>query len=68
MSNIHGKGAIVYLGSVTGQAAATAMLDERAKGPPLPSVISRTIVQTLQILRPLGIPVMASAPPPSPAE
>ena len=54
--------------SAQDQAAATAMLDERAKGPPLPSVISRTIVQTLQILRPLGIPVMASAPPPSPAE
>jgi uncharacterized protein len=45
------------------RATATAMLDERAKGPPLPSVISRTVVQTLQILRPLGIPVMAAAPP-----
>jgi len=44
------------------QASAAAMLDERAKGPPLPSVISRTIIQTLQILRPLGIPVMAEAP------
>ncbi|MGO9422958.1 tetratricopeptide repeat protein [Roseiarcus sp.] len=43
---------------------ATAMLDERAKGPPLPSVISRTVVQTLQILRPLGVPVVAAAPPP----
>lgn len=40
--------------------SAAAMLDERAKGPPLPSVISRTIIQTLQILRPLGIPVMAA--------
>ncbi len=45
---------------------ATAMLDDRAKGPPLPSVISRTIVQTLQMLRPLGIPVMAAAPGPPP--
>ncbi|RBP14368.1 hypothetical protein DFR50_109121 [Roseiarcus fermentans] len=45
------------------RAAAAAMLDERAKGPPLPSVISRTVVQTLQILRPFGIPVMAAAPP-----
>ncbi len=41
---------------------ATAMLDERAKGPPPPSVISRTVVQALQFLRPLGIPVMAEAP------
>ncbi len=51
---------------------AAAMLDEHAKGPPLPSVISSTVVRTLQFLRPLGIPVMAEAPaaappPPSPA-
>jgi len=44
---------------------AAAMLDERAKGPPLPSMISRTVVQTLQVLRPLGVPVMAAAPAPS---
>jgi hypothetical protein len=47
---------------------ATAMVDARAKGPPAPSLISRTVVQTLQILRPLGIPVpvVAAAPAPSP--
>ena len=49
--------------SAQDRATAAAMLDERAKGPPLPSVISRTVIQTLQILRPLGIPVMAAAPP-----
>ncbi len=46
-----------------------AMLDKRAKGPPLPSFISRSIVTTLQILRPLGVPVPmlagASASPPA---
>jgi hypothetical protein len=54
---------------------ATAMLGERAKGPAAPPEISRT-VQTLQILRRLGIPVLAAAPQspdpapaaPSPAE
>ncbi len=45
---------------------ATAMLDERAKGPAAPSAISRTVVQTLQILRPLGIPMLAAAPPSPP--
>ncbi len=45
--------------------AATAMLGERAKGPPTPSVFSRTVVRTLQFLRPLGIPMMAAAPPPA---
>ena len=45
---------------------ASAMLDQRAKGPPLPSAISRTVVQTLQFLRPFGVPVMASAPTPPP--
>jgi uncharacterized protein len=44
---------------------ATAMLDERAKGPPLPSMISRMVVQTLQVLRPLGVPVITAAPGPS---
>jgi TPR repeat protein len=43
---------------------ATAMLEERAKGPS-PSAISHTVVHTLQILRPLGVPVMAAAPGPS---
>jgi len=41
--------------------AAAALLDERAKGPPLPSAISRTVVKTLQILRPLSIPMLAGA-------
>jgi len=49
--------------------AAEAMLEARAKGPPLPSFISRSVVRTLQILRPLGVPVLAGAPPPQqPAE
>ena len=45
--------------------AAAALLEERAKGPPLPSAISRTLVKTLQILRPLGIPMLAGATPPA---
>ncbi len=51
------------------QETAAAMLDERAKGPPLPTVISRKIVETLQMLRPFGVPVMAAAPsqPPPPS-
>ncbi len=48
--------------------AAASMLEERAKGPPQPSVISRTVVKTLQILRPLGIPMLAGAAAPQPAE
>ncbi len=48
--------------------SAAALLDERAKGPPMPSVISRTVVKTLQILRPLGIPMLAGAPAPRPEE
>jgi hypothetical protein len=42
--------------------AAAAMLQERAKGPPLPSIISRSLIKTLSILRPLGIPMLASTP------
>jgi exopolysaccharide production negative regulator len=40
---------------------AAALLDKRSKGPPLPSFISRSIVTTLQILRPLGVPMLAGA-------
>ena len=47
---------------------ALALLDKRAKGPPLPSLISRSIVTTLQILRPLGVPMIAGASAPAPAE
>ena len=47
---------------------AAAMLDERAKGPPLPSFISRSLVRTLQILRPLGAPMLAGSQAPPPAE
>ena len=53
--------------SVQDRELATAMLDERAKGPAGPSAISRTVVRTLQVLRPLGIPMLASAPSPPPA-
>ncbi len=48
--------------------AAAAMLEALAKGPPLPSFISRSVVKTLQILRPLGVPMLAGAPAPQPAE
>ena len=47
---------------------AATMLDARAKGPPLPSFISRSVVRTLQFLRPLGVPILAGAPAPPPAE
>jgi uncharacterized protein len=47
---------------------AAAMLEERAKGPPLPSFISRSLVTTMQILRPVGVPVLAGAPAPAPQE
>jgi uncharacterized protein len=47
---------------------ATAMLDARSKGPPLPSFISRSIVKTLEILRPLNIPMLAVSPQPKPEE
>ena len=40
---------------------AAALLDKRSKGPPLPSFISRSIITTLQILRPLGVPMLAGA-------
>ena len=48
--------------------AAVALLEQRAKGPPLPSAISRTVVKTLQILRPLGIPMLAGATAEQPEE
>jgi hypothetical protein len=38
-------------------------MNERAKGPPLPSFISRSIVRTIEFLRPLNIPKLASSPP-----
>ena len=47
---------------------ATALLQEQAKGPPLPSFISRSIVKTIEFLRPLNIPMLASSPPPKPAD
>ncbi len=47
---------------------AGAMLEARAKGPPLPSFISRSVIRTLQILRPLGTPVVAGSPAAQPAE
>lgn len=48
--------------------AAATMLEARAKGPPLPSFISRSVVGTLQFLRPLGVPMLAGSPSPPPAE
>ena len=47
---------------------AAAMLDQRAKGPPLPSFVSRSVVKTMQMSRPFNIPMMAASPPPQPAE
>ncbi len=44
---------------------AAAMIDERAKGPPLPSFISRSVVKTLQFLRPFHI---AASPESKPAD
>jgi hypothetical protein len=47
---------------------AAAMLDQRAKGPPLPSFVSRSVVKTMQMSRPFNIPMMAASPPPQSAE
>ena len=47
---------------------AAAMLDQRAKGPPLPSFVSRSVVKTMQMSRPFNIPMMAASPPAQPAE
>jgi len=54
--------------SIEDRQTASVMLDAQAKGPPLPSFISRSIVKTMQILRPLNIPVLAASPAPEPAE
>lgn len=53
--------------SVDDRQAAAAMLDAQAKGPPLPSFISRSVIKTMQFLRPLNIPLLAASPP-QPAE
>jgi uncharacterized protein len=39
----------------TDRQMATTMLDERSKGPPLPTVISRSVIKALQFLRPFNI-------------
>ena len=55
--------------SVQDRETAADMMEARAKGPAA-SAMSRLVVRTLQILRPLGIPMMAAAPaapPPPPA-
>ena len=49
--------------TVDDRQAAALMLDAQAKGPPLPSFISRSVVKTMQILRPLNIPMLAASPP-----
>jgi uncharacterized protein len=48
--------------------SAAAMFDKHSKGPPLPSFISRSIITTLQMLRPLGVPMLAGAATPAPSE
>ena len=48
--------------------AAALMLAARAKGPPQPSFISRSVVKTLEFLRPLNIPMLAGSPGPPPPE
>jgi hypothetical protein len=47
---------------------AAAMLDQRAKGPPLPSFVSRSVVKPMQMSRPFNIPMMAASPPAQPSE
>jgi hypothetical protein len=42
---------------------AAAMLDQ-AKNPPMPSFVSRSVVKTMQMLRPFNIPMIAAPPPP----
>ncbi len=44
-----------------------AALLQRAKASSEPSVFSRTVEKTLQLLRPLGVPMLAAAPTPPPA-
>ncbi len=46
---------------------AAAMFDARSKGPPLPSIISRNVIKSLQMLRP-NVPMLAATPAPPPAE
>jgi TPR repeat protein len=48
--------------------AAEVMLDAQAKGPPLPSFVSRNVVKGMQVPRTLNIPMLAASPPPQPAE
>jgi uncharacterized protein len=47
---------------------AAAMLDQRAKGPPLPSFVSRSVVKPMQMSRPFNMPMMAASPPTQPPE
>ena len=42
--------------------AAAAMLDVQAKGPPLPSFVSRSLVKGIQVPRLLNIPMLAASP------
>ncbi len=46
---------------------AAAMLDARSKGPPLPSIISRNVIKSPQMLRP-NIPMLAATPAQQPPE
>ena len=46
---------------------AAAMLDLRAKGPPLPSFVSRNVIKSMQMLGAFNVPMIA-APPPQPME
>jgi hypothetical protein len=54
--------------SVDDRQAASAMLDERSKGPPLPSFIPRSLIKTMQMLGPFNIPMLAASPAPAPEE
>ena len=47
---------------------AAAMLDLRAKGPPLPSFVSRNVVKSMQMLGAFNVPMIAVPPPPQPME
>jgi TPR repeat protein len=46
---------------------AAAMFDAHSKGPPLPSIISRNVIKSQQMLR-SNVPMLAATPAPPPAE
>ena len=45
---------------------AAALLDQRAKGPPLPAMVARSVLKALSALRPPSVPTLVASPPPVP--